>query len=85
MSVTFRIGLCGVILYLASLWQRPLFLAEFAGSGGPLRHVLTGTSPAPGEWLLYLPLKLLGLSPFAFRLGPALLTLLAALCIYRAG
>jgi len=84
-GVTLRVALCAVILYLGSLWQRPLFLAEFAGSGEAIEHVFAGSALAPRSWISFVPLKLLGFSPFAFRIVPALLTLTAAALILRAG
>ena len=84
-GVTLRVALCAVILYLGSLWQRPLFLAEFSGSGEALEHLFSGTVLPLSGWVHYIPLKLLGFSPFAFRIVPALLTLAAAALILRAG
>ena len=84
-GVTLRVALCAVILYLGSLWQRPLFLAEFAGSGEAIEHIFAGSALAPRAWISFVPLKLLGFSPFAFRIVPALLTLIAAALVLRAG
>lgn len=84
-GVTFRVALCAVILYLGSLWQRPLFLAEFAGSGEAVEHLFSGTALSFSGWMRCIPLRLLGFSPFAFRIVPALLTLAAAFLILRAG
>lgn len=84
-GVTLRVALCAVILYLGSLWQRPLFLAEFSGSGEALEHLFSGTVLPLSGWMHFVPLKLLGFSPFAFRIVPALLTLAAAALILRAG
>ena len=84
-GVILRVALCAVILYLGSLWQRPLFLAEFAGSGEAVEHLFLGTALSPRGWIGFIPLKLLGLSPFAFRIVPALMTLAAGALILRAG
>lgn len=84
-GVTLRVALCAVILYLGSLWQRPLFLAEFAGSGESIEHIFAGSALAPRSWISFVPLKLLGFSPLAFRIVPALLTLIAAALVLRAG
>ena len=84
-GVILRVALCAGILYLGSLWQRPLFLAEFAGSGEAVEHIFAGSPLTPRSWIGFVPLKLLGFSPFAFRIVPALLTLIAAALILRAG
>jgi len=84
-GVILRVALCAGILYLGSLWQRPLFLAEFAGSGEAVEHIFAGSPLTPRGWIGFIPLKLLGFSPFAFRIVPALLTLIAAALICRAG
>jgi len=84
-GVILRVALCAVILYLGSLWQRPLFLAEFAGSGEAVEHIFLGTALSPRGWIGFVPLKLLGFSPFAFRIVPALLTLAAGALVRRAG
>ena len=84
-GVILRVALCAGILYLGSLWQRPLFLAEFAGSGEAVEHIFAGSPLTPRGWIGFIPLKLLGFSPFAFRIVPALLALAAAALLLRAG
>ena len=84
-SIRTWIILAGVFLYMASLWQRPLFISEFSFGSGAAEALHNGTLPPAPEALFYLISKYLGTFPLAFRLIPALLTLLCAGALYLAG
>ena len=84
-SIKTWIILAGIFLYMASLWQRPLFISEFSFGSGAAQALHNGAVPSVPDTLFYLVFKYLGTSPFAFRLIPALLTLLCAGALYLAG
>ena len=84
-SIRTWVILAGIFLYLASLWQRPLFISEFSLGSGASQALYNGAAPSAPDALFYLVFKYLGTSPFAFRLIPALLTLLVAGVLYLAG
>ncbi|MBR2373573.1 MAG: hypothetical protein IKA87_05020, partial [Lentisphaeria bacterium] len=84
-SVTLWIVLAGIIIYIGSLWQRPLFLFEYAEFEEAVNCLLKNSTPHYSSWLNIIPLKLFGLKAFSARLVPALLTLAAGIFIFLAG
>ena len=83
-SVMVWIALGGLFLYTASLWQRPLFVSEFA-DGSFVSFLPVGGCLAPAQFLDDCLSSLSVRSPFFFRLPTALLTLLSAGILFFAG
>lgn len=84
-NVTFWIILAGAILYIGSLWQRPLFSAEYYEFKEAIHCLLKESTPHYSGWLNLAPLKIFGVNSFSFRIVPAILTLTAGLFIFLAG
>ena len=83
-SVMVWIALGGLFLYTASLWQRPLFVSEFADGSFVSRLPRGGCLPL-AQFLDDRLSALSAYSPFFFRLPTALLTLFAAGVLFFAG
>ena len=83
-SVMVWIALGGLFLYTASLWQRPLFVSEFA-DGSFVSLLPRGGCLPLAQFLDDRLSALSAYSPFFFRLPTALLTLFAAGVLFFAG
>lgn len=84
-SVTTWLILGGIFLYTAALWQRPLFVSEFAAARGAVDHLYGGTAASACDTVISFVLKYLGTTPFAFRIPCALLALLTGGTLFLAG
>ena len=84
-SVTIAVILAGCLVYIGSLWQRPLFLFEYAEFEQALLSMMENSVPHCSNWLNLFSVKIPGHTPFAFRIIPALLTLAAGAFIFLAG
>ena len=84
-SVTTWLILGGIFLYTASLWQRPLFVSEFAENSGAINALCSGSSETCSDFVRSFLFKYTGFSPFAFRIPNALLALLAGGTLLLAG
>ena len=84
-SVTTWLILGGIFLYTASLWQRPLFVSEFAENSGAINALCSGSSETCSDFVRSFLFKYTGFSPFAFRIPNALLALLAGVTLLLAG
>lgn len=84
-SVTTWLILGGIFLYTASLWQRPLFISEFADNCGAVKALYSGTFETCRDLVISCILKYTKVSPFSFRLPCALLALLSGGALFLAG
>lgn len=84
-SVTTWIFLAGIFLYTASLWQRPLFISEYAANSGAVDAISYSAVASSCDIFRSFVLKYLGTTPFGFRLPCALFALLAGGVLFLAG
>ena len=84
-SITLWIILAGIFLYTATLWQRPLFVFEFSDWAALTEPAAKSSLLPLSRHLELFILNKVGASPFFFRIGTALLTLLSALVLFLSG
>ena len=84
-SITIWIILAGIFLYTATLWQRPLFVFEFSDWAALTEPAAKSSLLPLSRHLELFILNKVGASPFFFRIGTALLTLLSALVLFLSG
>lgn len=84
-SVTTWLIPAGIFLYTASLWQRPLFISEFAANSGAVDALRGDTSASAFSTMISFVLNLLGTTPFGFRLPCALFALAVGGILFLAG